>query len=289
MKVHLECIPCTLNNFLRLAKTGAVPESRQEEIMRRLLEDLSSAEYDQSPPVLARRMHRLIREMLQDADPYKKIKDKYNLLLLSMYEEFEQRIKDSKDGFDTAMRLAIAGNVIDFGARKHLDIMDTINRVMDAGLAIDDSADLRADIKGAGSLLYIGDNCGEIVLDKLFLNSLDVPVKYFAVRESPVINDATLDDAKLIRLEKEATLVTTGDDAPGVVWESGSQEFRDIFNSADVVISKGQGNLEGLIDIPHSHIYFLLVTKCELIARRLGTAQEEFIVMKGSAEEMKLP
>jgi damage-control phosphatase, subfamily I len=285
MKVHMECIPCTLNSFLRLADTGVVPQSRREEIMRRLLEDLSEAEYDQSPPVLARRMHKLLREVLQDPDPYKKIKDKYNVLMLSMYPEFEKLVKDSEDGSDTAMRLAIAGNVIDFGARNHLDIMDTISRVRDARFAIDDSMSLSADLKKAGSLLYIGDNCGEIVLDKLFIKCLDVPVKYFAVRGSPIINDITMEDADLVGLKEEARVITTGDDSPGVVWESSSEEFREIFNNADVIISKGQGNLEGLMDIPHSHIYFLLVTKCALMARRLGTGEGEFIVKKGTADE----
>jgi len=128
-------------------------------------------------------------------------------------------------------------------------------------------------------LLYIGDNCGEIVLDKLFLEKINIPEKYFAVRNGPVINDVTIDDANKVGMDKIADVITTGDDAPGAVWESTSNEFKAIFEKADVIISKGQGNLEGLIDI-NKNIYFLLVTKCDLIANRLGTQKGEFVVKR---------
>jgi uncharacterized protein with ATP-grasp and redox domains len=284
MNIHSECIPCTINSYLRLAGTGVVPESQQEPILRLLLDDLARIDYGQSPPVLGRRMHRLIREFLQNPDPYHLIKKKYNLMMMERYPEFEGLIKASGDPFNTAIRLAIAGNVIDSGPQQQLDVTETIERVAGARLAIDDSRQLRRDLEQADSLLYIGDNCGEIVMDKLFLSCINVKRKYFAVRNSPVINDATLEDANTTGMDKVAEVITTGDDAPGAVWESVSGEFRDIFRNVDTVISKGQGNLEGLLDIPHESIYFLLVTKCDLIANRLGTRKGEFIVKKGGAK-----
>jgi len=285
MNIQLECIPCALNSYLRLVRTGIIPESQQEAILRRLLKVLAMVEYDQSPPVLGRRMHRLIREFLQNPDPYSQIKKKYNHMMLGLYPEFEGMINKSKDSFDTAMRLAIAGNVIDFGPQDQLDVMDTINRVTGAKLAIDDSLHLRNDLEQAASLLYIGDNCGEIVLDKLFLTYMNVPKKYFVVRDRPVINDVTFEDAYLTGIDKVATVISTGDDAPGAVWESVSEEFREIFGNADIVISKGQGNLEGLMEVPHNSIYFLLVTKCDLIAKRVGAEKGEFVVKKGIPNE----
>ncbi len=281
MNIHLECIPCTINSYLRLAGTGIVPESRQEPILRRLLEDLTGLDYDQSPPVLGRRMHRLIRECLGDNDPYRLIKKKYNRIMMEMYPKLEALIKGSEDPLDTAIRLAIAGNVIDSGPQHQADVSDTIRRVAEAELAIDDTLQLRRDLAQADSLLYIGDNAGEIVVDKLLLSLVDVNRKYFAVRDSPVINDATIEDATMTGMDHIAEVITTGDDAPGAVWESVSEEFRDIFEKADIIISKGQGNLEGLLDVPHRNIYFLLVTKCDLIADRLGTGKGEFIVKKG--------
>ncbi len=271
MKTQFECLPCIINSYLKLVETNVIPNPQQEVILRQLLQYLSEVDYNQSPPMLGRTVQRMIRESLQDPDPYYQLKQDYNHMMLELYPSFKETVENSKDPFDTAMRMAIAGNVIDFGAKYQFDIMDSINRVKEHELAIDDSRFLRDDLKHAQIILYIGDNCGEIVLDKLFIETLKVPQKYFVVRESPVINDITLDDAKMTGMDKIATILTTGDDSPGAVWESASKDFRDHFSNADVIISKGQGNLEGLIDVPHDHIYFLLVIKCDLIGERIGT------------------
>ena len=252
-----------------------------EAIMRQMLRIFSTEDFSQSPPMLGARMHAMIRDAIHHPDPYHRIKAKYNRLMMDQYERFDKLVKNSEDPFNMAMRLAIAGNVIDFGSQLQPEVMETINRVMDAKLAIDHSSQLRTDLEQADSLLYIGDNCGEIVLDKLFLLTLDVPVKYFAVRDSPIINDVTYEDAVLTGMDKVAQVITTGDNAPGAVWASTSEQFQRVFREADVIISKGQGNLEGLLDVAHDSIYFLLVTKCDLMAERVGTRKEEFIVKKG--------
>ena len=283
MKTQFECIPCIINSYLKLVETSVIPEPQQEVILRQLLQYLSTVDYNQSPPMLGRTLQRMIRESLKDPDPYYQIKQHYNQMMLELYPSFKETVVSSEDSFDTAMRLAIAGNVIDFGAKYQFDIMDSINRVKEHKLAIDDSLKLRYALKSARTLLYIGDNCGEIVLDKLFLETLDVPQKYFVVRESPIINDITPEDAKMTGMDKIATILTTGDNSPGAVWESASKDFRDHFNNADVIISKGQGNLEGLIDTPHNHVYFLLVTKCDLIGEKIGTRNGDFVVKKGTA------
>jgi len=231
--------------------------------------------------MLGRMFHSLIRELLQNPDPYNKIKEVYNLKMMDLYSSFEEMVERSQDPFNTAMRLAIAGNVIDFGSKYQFDVMDAVKQVMRKKLAIDDSWHLRDDLKHARSLLYIGDNCGEIVLDKLFLESISIPRKYFVVRDGPIINDVTLKDAKMVGMDKIAKVITTGDDAPGAVWESASKEFKDHFTNADVIISKGQGNLEGLIDVPHDNIYFLLVTKCDLIGENIGSQAGDFVVKRG--------
>ncbi len=285
MKTQFECIPCILTSYLRLAETGVIPEFQKEEILRRLLKFLSTVKYNQSPPMLGRMLHRLIRELLQNPDPYYQIKEKYNLMMLDLYSSFEELVEKSQDSFDTAMRLAIAGNVIDFGSKYQFDVLDAVKRVMRKKLAIDDSWHLRDDLKHAQSLLYIGDNCGEIVLDKLFLESISLPRKYFVVRDGPIINDVTLKDAKMVGMDKIAKVITTGDDAPGAVWESASKEFKDHFTNADVIISKGQGNLEGLMDVPHDSIYFLLVTKCDLIGETIGSKAGDFVIKKGITDE----
>ncbi|RKZ08688.1 hypothetical protein DRQ05_01045 [bacterium] len=279
MKVTLDCIPCTVASFLRLLKSGILPLDEQERAMRRLLEFLSTADYEVSPPVLGREMHRMIREVLNTPDPYKEIKARYNKMMLEMYPKFEEMVKESDDPFDTAMRLAIAGNVIDFGPQHQMDVMETIERVLLANFAIDESPCLRKELEGANRLLYVGDNCGEIVLDKLFLEQINVSEIYFAVRNGPVLNDATIEDASMVGIDRIAKVITTGDDAPGAVWETASEEFRDVLVHSDVVISKGQGNLEGLVDVS-GNVFFLLVVKCKLMGERVGADVGEFVVRR---------
>jgi uncharacterized protein with ATP-grasp and redox domains len=177
-----------------------------------------------------------------------------------------------------ALRLAIAADVIDFGPEHQLDFMETINRAVHAEFAIDDSHALRKDLEKAKSVLYIGDNCGEIVLDKLFLKIIRHPNVCFVVRGSPILNDATVADAALVKMEEVAKVITTGDDAPGVVWETASDEFKRHWHQADVIIAKGQGNLEGLMEISQN-IYFLLITKCDVIAKHIGVKVGDFVVM----------
>ncbi|NOY76892.1 MAG: DUF89 family protein [Calditrichaeota bacterium] len=279
MNLSLDCIPCIVNSFLRLLKSGILPDSENEPAMRSLLDFLAKADYHQSPPALGREMHRMIRNVLKNPDPYKEIKETTNQMMLNLYEDFKHQVERADDPFDMAMRLAIAGNVIDFGPQHQLDVMDTIHRVVQAELAIDDSPRLRRDLQKASTVLYVGDNCGEIVLDKLFIETIHHPNILFAVRGRPVLNDATLEDAKRVGLDRLARIITTGDDAPGAVWETASAEFKNEFLNADVVISKGQGNLEGLIDAPRP-VYFLLVIKCNLVAGRVGARTGDFVVKR---------
>ena len=279
MDISLDCIPCIVQGYTRLLRAGTLPEEAGEPGMRRLLDYLARVDYRQSPPVLGRELHRMIRSDLNDPDPYRRIKADANRMMLDRYAEFEALVDASGDPFDTAMRLSVAGNAIDFAPRHQLDVMETIDRVLEAPLAIDHSGQLRDDLASATSLLYIGDNAGEIVLDRLFLQQIDVPERYFAVRGGPVMNDATLEDARTAGMERLVEVITTGDDAPGAVLESASEDFREAVDAAEVIIAKGQGNLEALLDVTRD-IYFLLITKCDLIAQRVGVERGDFVVGK---------
>lgn len=284
MEAQFDCIPCIINSYLRLVVTDVVPETHQETLMRQLLDYLSKADYKQSPPEMGRFLHGMIRESLQNPDPYDQIKQEYNRMMMDQYAAFKEMVHASDDPFDRAMRMAIAGNVIDFGAKYQFDVQATLKQVMDRKLGIDDSSDLRRALAKARSILYLGDNSGEVVLDKLFLETINLPEMVFVVRDSPVINDITMEDAKVTGIDRVARVITTGDNSPGAVWEFSSGEFKEHFTKADVVISKGQGNLEGLMDIPHDQIYFMLVTKCDLIAELIGAKRGDFVVKKGKTE-----
>ncbi|MBN1482306.1 DUF89 family protein [candidate division KSB1 bacterium] len=282
----LDCIPCILSSFVRLLEKDILPREKHEKALRQVLFYLARADYRQSPPILGREIHRLIRELLQNPDPYQEIKKASNQKMLAVYDRFRQQVHESDDPFKTALRLAVAGNVIDYAPQNRLDIWETTERVLRSPLAVDDSDALRHALRASQQLLYIGDNAGEIVLDKLFLDTIAHPNVYFAVRAAPVINDATLEDALAVGIDKIAQLITTGDDAPGAVWETTSHDFKTVFNTADVVIAKGQGNLEGLIDTDYK-IFFLFVAKCDLIASRVGAHKGDFVVKYKSQKRIE--
>jgi len=277
MKIALTCIPCIINNYKTLLDSIQLSEKAKENSMKRFLAFLAQTDFNQSPPAFGREIHKLIRETLNNSDPYQEVKEHYNRLILGMYPELKKMVEQSNDKFQTALRLAIAGNAIDFGSQYKLDVMETINRVNKINLAIDDSASLYEDLQTTDTLLYIGDNCGEIVFDKLFLEYIKVPNLYFAVRGDAVINDVTFEDAVATGIDEIANIITTGDNSPGAVWEYTSAEFKDIFNKSDVIISKGQGNYEGLSDVP-GNIYFLFISKCDFIADKLGVHPGDFII-----------
>jgi len=279
LKISFDCIPCTINSFLRLLENDMLPQEKHEQAVRTLLSELAQQSYTQSPASLGRKVHEVIRELLDNKDPYKDIKDASNRMLLDHMEKSRAVIADSENPFHTALKLAIAGNVIDYGPQDRLDIWETIDRVLKTEFGRDDTELLRNELTSAKQVLYVGDNCGEIVMDRLFLETIGHDNVYFAVRESPVINDATRVDAETAGIDRLATIITTGDNAPGAIWEDSSETFRNILRQSDVVISKGQGNFEGLSDVDHP-IYFLLVAKCNQVAAQLGVTKGDFVLKK---------
>ena len=272
-----DCIPCAIGSLITLFKKGLVTTEKQEQMMRAFLEYLSKIEYNQSPPQLGREMHRIIRQILNNPDPYYDIKQEFNRLMLEYYPDLKKMVDQADNPFQMALRLAIAGNVIDYGPNHPFDINKTLEQAKSIVLAIDDSRALQASLSQAKTLLYLGDNAGEIVMDRIFLETINHPNVYFAVRGAPIINDALIEDAELAAIHKIAHLLTNGDDAPGTILENTSVEFKDIFEQADLVISKGQGNYEGLQGID-KNIYFVLMTKCDHVANYLGVKKGDFIV-----------
>lgn len=226
----------------------------------------------------SRELYASLRRYSGNPDPYKEIKKSSNEFVLSLYPEMKKLVQDSVNPFETALRLAISGNIIDYAINDQFDLMATIDKVLNSDFAINHSEALREAIGKAETVLYLGDNCGEIVFDKLFIETLAHPNLIYAVRGAPVINDATMEDAEFVGMTNVARVVSNGYDAPSTLVEHCSEEFLEIYNKADVIISKGQGNLEGLFESPNQHIFFLLMVKCNVVAERLGVKKDSFVV-----------
>lgn len=233
-----------------------------------------------SIPKMSRELHVLLKQHSNNPDPYQQVKKQSNDLVLSMYPELKDLVFHSGNYFDTSLRLAIAGNIIDYGISNSFDLHSTIDKVLNSEFAIDDSLELKQALSEAKTVLYLGDNCGEMVFDKLFIETIMHPNLIYAVRGEPVINDVTLEDARYVGMDRVADLLSNGYDAPSTLLEHCSPEFLEVFNRADVVISKGQGNLEGLLGKTEKEVYFLLMVKCEVIADALGVKKGDFVVKK---------
>ena len=238
---------------------------------------------DQSPPVMGQYIHKLIRELSGHDDPYKKIKDRFNNFALKLYPDLKQRIQSSSNPMDTAIRMAIAGNIIDFGVNSQLDrsvISDTIEQALSA--QVFGNIEVLCDsIDSAENILYLGDNCGEIVFDRLLIEQLPVHKVTFVVRGGPIINDATMADARETGMTELVTVMDNGSNIPGTVLEKCSKEFRECFAHADLIIAKGQGNYETLSSCK-KNIFFLLKAKCPVISGHMGCEPGSFIVKRSS-------
>jgi hypothetical protein len=221
--------------------------------------------------VLGQQVHRLIRQLTQNPDPYAAIKQRMNQPAAKLYPMWHAIYRQAHSPLDAAMRLAIVGNLLDVGAKTQLDaasVRAAFEGALSAPLrgSLEELADA---IRRARSILYLADNAGEIVFDRDLLAQLPLGNFTVAVRGRPVLNDATLADAKQAGLPDFCEVISNGSDAPGTVLDDCSPEFREQFNTADLIIAKGQGNYESLAGMG-KEIFFLLKIKCDVLSRDLG-------------------
>ena len=252
MKTYYDCIPCLIRQTIDAANFATPDETIHDQVLRRVLLTMSNMDLHESPPLMGQRIHRIIRTLSGNDDPYKQLKDHFNQFALELYPELKKRIINSANPLKTAARVSIAGNLIDFGASSRVDrslIYKTIEQSISAHIFGDIDTMLHA-VDSAENILYLGDNAGEIVFDRLFIEELPLNKITFVVRGNPVINDVTLSDAEDTGLSSLVDVIANGSDAPGTLLEECSEDFRRRFFGADLIISKGQGNYETLNDIP---------------------------------------
>jgi len=271
MRTFFDCIPCFVRQSLDAVRMVTSDEAVHEQLLREVLEMLSGMDLQQSPPQMAQLIHRRIRQLSGEGDPYRRAKERLNRLALDVYPQLERRVQEAPEPLEVAARLAIAGNIMDLGVDNHLSderIHEAIDHALDAPLDAD-LPEFAEVVEGATSILYLADNAGEIVFDRLLIEQLPREKVIVAVKGSPIINDATMSDARAAGLTELVEVIDNGSDAPGTILADCSEAFRQRFDQADVVIAKGQGNYETLSDVDKD-IYYILNAKCAVIARDLG-------------------
>jgi damage-control phosphatase, subfamily I len=284
MLTHKNCFPCFLRQTIialdRHSESHTVPQEIHMDIMSEVMLLMREADINKPPSYTTTFIHRLIRERLGD-DPYRETKHEYNNIALGLYPGLSRQVRASRDPLLTASRLAIAGNVIDFGIFSSIDINGSVTRALEGGIAVDNYQAFRRSVSEAREILYLLDNSGEMVFDRILIEELERLGKKVkaVVKGSPVLNDATRDDAAQVDLTNVCEVIDNGSDAVGTILEWTSSEFQDEFRASELVISKGQANFETLGDAGEK-TYFLFQSKCDVVSKELGLSPGSMLLKK---------
>ncbi|NCA96495.1 MAG: DUF89 family protein [Methanomicrobia archaeon] len=285
MRTYVECIPCFFKLALEQSRLFTANELVHKQVMDAVAQLVPHLSLGLTPPEMAREMHKVFKEKFGWPDIYKKIKEDSNRRALDLYPQLKDVIARSNDRFLTAVELAIAGNVIDYAAKNNLNIEEEIHKLLSGDLAIGpknvfEYDVFKKDLEAAQTILYLADNAGEIVFDRVFIEEFyERKNVIVAVRDTPILNDATMEDAIFCGVDKVARVISSGVDAPGTVLKYCSEEFLKIFKSADLIISKGQGNYEALSE-ERGPIYFLFKVKCPVIARHCEATLGDIVLKR---------
>jgi len=280
MKVHLDCFPCFLRQSLIALRLGTNDKSFQETVLKSVLADIENADTTKPPAHTTTFIHRRIRRML-GKDPFQKIKSEYNRKALALYPSLKKLVEKSSDPLWTASRLAVAGNVIDFGIFTSIDIEGAIAQALKNTFTEDAYSVFAESVHDADEIMYLLDNAGEIVFDRLFIETLIQSGKKIraVVKGSPVLNDATIADANESGLGEICEVIENGSDAVGTILEWTSPEFRKTFGDAQFIVSKGQGNFETLQGIG-KNIFYLFQCKCDVLSQELSLLPGSMLLKK---------
>lgn len=280
MRTHIDCFPCFLRQVNIALRCGTKNRKLQEKVLKAVLEDIGKADTSKPPAYTTTFIHRKIRRLL-GKDPFRKIKSEYNRISLGLYPALKKMVVESDDPLRTASRLAIAGNIIDFGIFTSVDIEGTIRRALNSPLSIDDYPSFKSAISGARQILYLLDNAGEAVFDRILIETIvSGGTKVVAVvKGSPVINDCTIRDAGEAGITGVCEVIDNGSDCVGTILRWTSPDFRMRYEQFPVVLSKGQGNFETLRD-PEKTVFYLFQSKCEVVSRELGLSLGSMILKK---------
>jgi len=276
MRTYLDCIPCFFAQALKAARIAGADENMQRKILDEVSKLVPEFPLESTPPEMGRIVYQLVNRLTGNEDPFREIKKNSNQLILNLYPKLKVMVENSKDRVLTAVRLATAGNIIDYGAPTSFEIEEEVTNCLKSNFAVFDYSEFKQALDNTESILYLGDNAGEIVFDKLLIEEMEKNIIY-VVRDKPIINDALIEDARDCGIDKIARVMSSGSDAPGTVLNLCSREFLEIYHKAPLIISKGQGNFETLSE-EKAPIFYLLKVKCPVIAKDIGCKVNDMIL-----------
>jgi len=286
MRTYLDCIPCFIKTALEMARLVEGNEIMHKEILDEVSRMIPGFSLGSTPPEMSRMIHKAMEKKIGDIDIYKEIKEKSNAKAMSLYPKLKEKVDFFEDKLLTAVELAIAGNIIDYAAKNTFKIEEEIEKLFThefycLNKTVFEYESFKNDLMRASRVLYLADNAGEIVFDRVLIEEFPEEKEViFAVRDKPVINDALIEDAQECGLDKITKIMSSGVDAPGTVLKYCSKEFLEIYENADLIISKGQGNYEALSQ-ERKNIYFLFRAKCPIVAKHAEVKHGDIVLKRG--------
>ncbi len=285
MKTYLDCVPCIIRQIINTLRISGCSDEIGRKVIFELIKKLENIDYNRSPAANSDIAYIIFRNVTGIKDPYYDLKRRYNRRALEIYPELEKAVESAEDRLYLAAKAAVIGNVIDFGINAEEASTIDFNRIAEDLSKIHFSVDVydefKESLKDSTNILYIADNAGEIVFDKIFVKELVRLNKkvVLAVKSNPIINDATMEDAVEANFNNLARVIETGNGSIGVNMDYSSDTFLEEFKKADLIIGKGHGNFETLND-NKANIFFLLKAKCDIVANELGVRCSDIVFIR---------
>jgi len=282
MKSTSLCYPC----FLKQAHSSLMfltdDDARRISVLKEIAKMLPELDPAQTPAYNSSLVLFRVNELMNAQDPYLQARQNYDRLALEMTDKLRAEIESSPDPLEEAVRISVVGNVIDLGIKHQVDIEGTLERARGEGFKIFEIDQLKSALQESKRILYILDNAGEIAFDKLLIEQIRKMGKAViaVVRGGPILNDAVMEDAKIVGLDKICKVIDTGNNFVGVVRENASPLFLKALDTADLVIAKGQGNYETL-EGTRANTFFILKAKCSEVAHHLGVEEGDLVLKQG--------
>ncbi|MFA6617886.1 MAG: ARMT1-like domain-containing protein [Candidatus Neomarinimicrobiota bacterium] len=275
MKTYLKCIPCFVKQALSVAEISFDDDRDIKDLLDKVGCRIKDIDMSFTPPEMGMIIYDELNKITGIDDPYAQEKAAHIKEAKRLYPMLKERLSKADDPLLMAIRIAIAGNVMDLGMDKKFHVEKDLEHILQQDFAICDYQAFKEVLEKSEEVLYLGDNSGESVFDKILIEELKIPVTY-VVRGKPVINDVTYDDAVASGLDEVAEIISSGTPAPATILRLCNDDFLRRFNKATIIIAKGQGNYEGLSETDRP-VFFLLKAKCPVIAEDIGVKEDDIV------------
>ena len=281
MKSDLECLVCLLKQALNTVRLVTEDKLIQREVLNRVSDWIREADLENSPADISTKVYKIVSEVTGIEDPYQEIKKNTNEEALKLVPYLEKILSSANNKLDTSLHIAVTGNIIDLGIGHDYDLKKDVEQIIKTPFSVNHLEHFEKELLPGKKLLFLGDNSGEIVFDKILVKHLlsyNLNIVY-AVKSGPIINDALMEDAEIAGITELVPVIETGSDDIGINFENVSEMFKNEYKKADFILAKGHGNFETLSGCK-DNIYFLLKSKCDVVASELGVKNGDIVLKK---------